>query len=400
MSDETPDELPLAGVTVVAIEHAVAGPMASRQLADLGARVIKIERIDGGDFGRHYDDIVRGMSTYLTWNGRGKESLALDLKAPEGADILGELLGRADVLVHNLAPGALDRLGFGTDAVRERFPRLIVASISGYGEPGPYAGKRAYDALVQCEAGFVAATGEDETMVKPGLSIVDIATGMYTFSGILAALYRRERTGRGGSVEVTMLEAAADWVAPQIYYAKYSGREPRRMSLGHPSLCPYGSFPTADGTSVALGVQNDREWVRLAEVVLGRPELGSDPEFARNMDRVRNRDRTEALVTAVTATMTEAELLASLDRAQIAYGRINSLAAAGEHPQLAARDRWVSVDSPVGPVDVLRGVLDIDGPPPAARAVPGLGEHTDALLAELGHTPPEINELRTSGIIG
>ncbi|WP_338596996.1 CaiB/BaiF CoA-transferase family protein [Saccharopolyspora sp. SCSIO 74807] len=391
---------PLHGVMVVALEHAVAVPIATRQLADLGARVIKVERRDGGDFARHYDDVVRGgLSSVFLWTGRGKESITADLKQPEGREVLHALLAEADVFIQNLSPGAVDRMGFGDEDLRTLHPRLIVVSNSGYGDPGPYSGRRAYDALVQCESGVVAATGTEDTMVKPGFSAADVASGMHMYSAVLMALYQRERTGQGTVVEVAMLDALTDWIANHIYYTQHNGAPPERVNIGHPSLVPYGAFETADGDQVVIGVQNDREWARFARTVLQSPALVDDPSTATTIARAQHRARVDALVNDATSRLGTATLLQLLDEAQIANARVNGLAEAADHPQFTARDRWVEVDSPVGPVNTLRQVIQERGKQYPAGPVPELGAHTDALLGELGYSVAAIADLRRREVI-
>lgn len=392
--------LPLDGVTVVALEHAVAVPFATRQLADLGARVIKVERPDGGDFARGYDDAINGeLSSIFVWVGRGKESVALDLKNPLGRKVLDRALETADIFIQNLSPGAVDRLGYGADILRERYPRLIVVSSSGYGSPGPYTGKRAYDALVQCESGLVATTGTKSRMIKPGFSAADIASGMYMYAAVLMALYQRERTGVGTVIEISMMDAITDWFAHHIYFAQHTGTPAERVDMGHPALTPYGAFPTLDGQTVVIGVQNDREWARLCEVLLELPELPTDPRFATNIARNRNRQFVEDLVSEATSKLRSDELTDLLEGVSIATARINSLVDAANHPQHAARESWVDVDSPAGPVKMFRQVIREEGKEYPAGPVPALGEHTGALLEELGYRKPEVADLQRSGAV-
>ncbi|WP_055543423.1 CaiB/BaiF CoA transferase family protein, partial [Streptomyces neyagawaensis] len=349
----TGDPLPLDGLTVVAVEQAVAAPFATRQLADLGARVIKVERVDGGDFARGYDTAARGLASHFVWCNRGKESLALDLKEPRGLDVVRRLVTDADVFVQNLAHGAAARLGLDAATLCAAHPRLIAVDISGYGACGPYADKRAYDMLVQCEAGLVSVTGTPEQPVKAGIPAADIAAGMYAFSGVLAALVRRGTTGRGGPVEVSMLEALAEWMGHPLHHTLHGGTPPVRTGLAHAVIAPYDAYPTADGGRVLLSVQNDREWRRLTEQVLGRPELADDPAFATNPARVAHRDRTDEAVAKALGVLDADEAVARLEAAGIACARLRDVHDLAEHPQLAARDRWREVGSPVGPLRAL-----------------------------------------------
>jgi itaconate CoA-transferase len=383
--------LPLTGVTVVALEQAVAAPFATRQLADLGARVIKVERPGAGDFARGYDETVEGMSSYFVWLNRGKESVTLDIKDPGDRAVLDELLAHADVFVQNLLPGAVDRLGLDEQTLRDRHPRLITCSISGYGSAGPYRSKKAYDLLVQCEAGFLSVTGTPETPVKAGISVADISAGMYAYSGVLTALYERERTGEGTSFEVAMLEALGEWVAQPYFYARYGGTPPPRTGARHASIAPYGPYRTGDGAQVFMGVQNEREWAALCADVLGRPDLVEDPRFIRNSRRVENDAELRVLLEAALAGLTAEQVTARLDEVGIANARLRTMAEFAEHPQLAARDRWRDVDSPVGPVRSLLPPVTVRGREAAMGAVPAVGEHTDAIRAEFAPprpTPP------------
>ncbi|MFE7334822.1 CaiB/BaiF CoA transferase family protein [Streptomyces griseus] len=392
--------LPLDGITVVAVEQAVAAPFATRQLADLGARVIKVERPDGGDFARGYDTAARGLASHFVWCNRGKESLAVDLKDPRGLAVVRELVAGADVFVQNLAQGAAARLGLDAASLCAAHPRLVAVDISGYGAEGPYAHKRAYDMLVQCEAGLVSVTGTAEQPVKAGVPAADIAAAMYAFSGVLAALLRRATTGRGGPVEVSMLDALAEWMGHPLHQGMHGSAPPARTGLAHSVIAPYDAFPTADGEQVLLSVQNDREWRRLAEQVLGRPELAEDPDFATNAARTANRARTDAAVGRALAGLTGREALAGLEAAGIACARLNTVADVVAHPQLAARDRWREVESPVGPLRALLPPITLPGSEEARMgAVPALGEHTDALLLALGMTDEQTSVLRRDGVI-
>ncbi|MFJ8666952.1 CaiB/BaiF CoA transferase family protein [Streptomyces sp. NPDC093600] len=392
--------LPLKGITVVAVEQAVAAPFATRQLADLGARVVKIERPDGGDFARGYDTAARGLASHFVWCNRGKESVAVDLKDARGLALVRRLVAGADVFVQNLAQGAAARLGLDAATLCAAHPRLIAVDVSGYGPGGPYAHRRAYDMLVQCEAGLVSVTGTEERPVKSGIPAADIAAGMYAYAGVLAALVRRGTTGRGGPVEVSLLDALAEWMGHPLHHGMHGGTPPARTGLAHAVIAPYDAYPTADGSLVLLSVQNDREWRRLAEQVMGRAELADDPAFATNAARVAGRERTDAVVAAALAPLTAAEALARLDAAGIACARLNTVADLAEHPQLAARDRWRSVDSPVGPLrSLLPPVVFPDGPEPGMGRIPALGEDTERVLGELGVTSAELGVLRAEGVV-
>ena len=375
--------LPLAGITVVSLEQAVAAPFATRQLADIGARVIKIERPEAGDFARDYDDVVLGQASYFVWLNRGKESVELDVKSEQGQQVLAALVERADVFVQNLAPGAAARLGLSADTLRARHPRLICCSVSGYGPDGPYAAKKAYDLLVQCEAGLLSVTGTPDTPAKAGISVADIAAGMYAYSGVLAALYEREKTGAGSTVEVAMLDALGEWMSQPYLYTVYGGKAPQRTGARHASISPYGPYQTGDG-QVFLGLQNEREWAVLCEQVLGRPDLVADERFATNPDRVKHDDGLTAIIEGVLASATPDEVVARLDAAGIASARLRTPAEFAAHPQLSARDRWRYVETPAGPVRALLPPLNTNGREAAMGAVPALGEHTAAVLAELG----------------
>ena len=391
--------LPLEGMLVVALEQAVAAPLASRHLADLGARVVKLERVDGGDFARSYDHAVRGMASHFVWLNRGKESVALDLKTAAGREVLARLLARADVFLHNLGPGAVERLGFGADILRERHPRLVVCTMSGYGSTGPFRDKRAYDLLVQSEAGLVAVTGTPDHPAKAGIPVADIASGMYAFGNILAALIHRERTGEGAAFEVTMLDALVEWMGHPLYVAEHTGEDPPRAGLSHPVIAPYDAYPTADGHEVVIGIQNDREWVRLATDVLGRQELATDPDFATNVARVRNRAAVDEAVATAMAKLSVDDAIQALDDARIASARLNAVSEVLDHPQLAARDRWRQTMTPVGEVRALRSAIEPVGESPMGP-VPGFGEQTDAVLGELGYTDEDVEAMRAEGIVG
>jgi len=390
--------MPLEGMVVVSIDQAVAAPLAARHLADLGARVIKIERPDGGDFARAYDAAVRGEASHFVWLNRGKESVALDLKTAQGQDVLARLLERADVFLHNLGPGAVERLGFGADQLIARHPQLVICTMSGYGSTGPYRDKRAYDLLVQSEAGLVSLTGTPDHPAKAGIPVADIAAGMYALTNILGALMHRERFGGGAVIEVTMFDALVEWMGHPIHVTDHTGTQPPRVGLSHPVIAPYDAYPTADGHEIVLGIQNDREWVRLATDVLGDPSLATDPDYATNVARVRNRDKVDDVVGAAMGKLTIDEAVAALDAARIASARLNSMADVLAHPQLAARDRWREVQTPAGPVRALRSAVEPVGEVPLAP-VPSLGEHTDAVLGEIGLNTEEIRQLRALGAI-
>ena len=393
------DPLPLTGLTVIALEQAVAAPFATRQLADLGARVIKVERVDGGDFARAYDTAAHGLASHFVWCNRGKESVALDVKDPRGLSAVRRLVAGADVFVQNLAQGAAARLGLDATTLCAAHPRLVAVDISGYGASGPYAGKRAYDMLVQCEAGLVSVTGTPEQPVKAGIPAADIAAAMYAFSGVLAALVRRGVTGRGGPVEVSMLDALAEWMGHPLHHAMHDGTPPARTGLAHAVIAPYDAYATADGGRVLLSVQNDREWRRLAEQVVGRPELGSDPAYATNAARVANRERTDSHVAAALGALDADEAVARLEDAGIACARLRDVQEVAGHPQFAARDRWREVGSPVGPLRALLPPITLPGGDEARMGdVPALGEHTDAVLRAVGMTGEEIAALRRDGV--
>ena len=385
---------PLEGITVVTLEHAIAAPFCTRQLADLGARVIKIERPGVGDFARGYDERVRGLASHFVWTNRSKESLTLDVKHPAAAPILRDLVARADVLVQNLAPGAAARLGLSYEALRDANPRLIVCDISGYGADGPYRDHKAYDLLIQSESGFLSITGTPEAPAKAGCSIADIAAGMYAFTNILAALIERNRTGSGCSIDVSMLESMVEWMSFPLFYAFDGAEPPRRAGAAHATIYPYGPFPAGDGKIVMLGLQNEREWATFCDKVLGQPALAVDPRFTSNSRRAGARDELRAIIVDAFKPLTAAQVIERLDAAQIANARMNDMREVWAHPQLAARNRWVDVDTPAGkvPMPVPPGIPP--SPPPRMDAVPALGQHTVAILRELGHTDADIDRLR------
>jgi itaconate CoA-transferase len=398
-SDPVPPARPLDGVTVVSIEHAIAAPFCTRQLADLGARVIKIERPGSGDFARHYDARVDGMASHFVWTNRSKESVALDVKDPEARAILAELVARADVLVQNLAPGAARRLGLAFEELAGRHPRLIVCDISGYGNSGPYVEKKAYDLLIQSECGFLSVTGTPEAPCKAGISIADISAGMYAYSSILAALLQRERTGRGTHIDVSLFETSVEWMGFPLYYAYEGAAPPPRTGAAHATIYPYGPFKAGDGGLVMLGLQNEREWLIFCEQVLQAPQWAQDEDFSSNARRVAARAKLEAIILEVFATMAASEIVGRLDAAGIANARINTIADVWDHPQLAARKRWTEVDTPIGRVPALKPPAMLRGIEARMDAVPALGEHTDAVLRELGVSNERIDRLRGEQVI-
>jgi itaconate CoA-transferase len=390
---------PLTGITVVALEQAVATPFASRQLADLGARVIKLERPGVGDFARGYDKTVKGLSSHFVWLNRAKESLTLDLKRDEGKAVLERLLAKADVFMHNLAPGAVERLGFGADALRACYPPLIVCTLSGYGSSGPYRDKKAYDLLVQAEAGLLSVTGSEEVPSKAGISVADIAGGMYAFSGVLTALFHRANTGEGTIIEVSLFEALAEWMGYPAYYTGYGGSAPPRTGAMHATIAPYGPFASGDGKHILLGIQNEREWRRFCELVLERPELAEDSRFASNAERVRHRQALHKAIEGVFAGLTLEGVEARLEGAAIAHAQMRTVEEFLAHPSLAARGRWAEVKSPVGPLRALLPPVTMAGAEAVMGAVPEVGEHTETILAELGYGAERIAALRRAGAI-
>ncbi|WP_176080910.1 CaiB/BaiF CoA transferase family protein [Paraburkholderia tropica] len=390
---------PLEGIKVVTFEHAIAAPFCTRQLADLGARVIKVERPGVGDFARGYDERVHGLASHFVWTNRSKESLTLDVKRAEALEIVHTLLADADVFVQNLAPGATQRLGLGYDALRERYPRLIVCDISGYGGDGPYRDKKAYDLLIQSESGFLSITGTPDESAKAGCSIADIAAGMYAYSNILAALIERGKTGRGRHIDVSMLESMVEWMGYPLYYAIDGQTPPQRNGAAHATIYPYGPFKAGDGKSVMLGLQNEREWKAFCDVVLRQPELAADERFASNSRRVEHRAALGALIVAAFASLSAHDVVERLEAAKIANAHINDMQAVWEHAQLAARERWTQVQTPAGAVPALLppGVTLADAP--RMDAVPALGEHTDTILNELGYDATQIRALHDTGAV-
>ena len=390
--------LPLEGMRVVALEHAVAAPLCTRHLADLGAEVIKIERPGEGDFARGYDRFVRGISSFVVWLNRGKRSVTLDLKHQAARAVLERLIERADALVQNLAPGAAARLGLSYEALSPRHPRLVVCDISGYGESGPYAPKKAYDLLIQAESGLISVTGTPEQPSRVGISAADIATGMYAQSAVLAALLRRERSGQGAHVSVAMLDALAEWMTYPMYRTAYADSPLPREALSHPALAPYGAHRAKDA-QVIFGLQNEREWATFCAKVMGRPDWVSDPRYRDNSARREHREELKAEIEAFFADKTAREVVALLDAAGIANGRLNDARALWDHEQLAARDRWREIDSPAGRVRALLPPVTFADTEAAMGAVPALGEHTNAVLAELGYAPGDIAALREAGAV-
>ena len=391
-----PVKLPLSGITVVTLEHAIAAPFCTRQLADQGARVIKIERPGVGDFARAYDNRVLGQSSHFVWTNRSKESLTLDLKHALAPEVLAKLLAHADVLVQNLAPGAAARLGLSYEALQAAHPKLIVCDISGYGEDGPYRDKKAYDLLIQSESGFVSITGSPDEPAKAGCSIADISAGMYAYSNILTALIERGRTGRGKHIDVSMLESMVEWMGFPMYYAYNGATPPPRAGAAHATIYPYGPFVAGDGKTVMLGLQNDREWLIFCQQVLQQPALAADARFSTNALRTAAREPLRALIALAFSSMTAEQVVAKLDQAGIANAQVNTLADVWAHPQLQARSRWTDINTPAGPVPALL--------PPGCNearmdAVPALGEHSLAILAELGFAPGLIDQLQREGAV-
>jgi len=390
---------PLDGVTVVAFEQAVAAPFCTRHLADHGARVIKIERPTSGDFARAYDTRVRGLASYFVWLNRSKESFTLDIKHPAAGDILSKLIDRADVLVQNLAPGAAARLGLGYESLREAHPRLIVCDISGYGGDGPYRNNKAYDLMIQSESGLLSITGTLEAPARAGCSIADISAGMYAYSNILTALIQRGRTGRGCRIDVSMLESMVEWMSHAMYYAFDGADPPSRTGGAHATIYPYGPFPTGDGKTVILGLQNEREWASFCEQVLERPELASDARFAMNSKRSAARAELYSIIVESFATMSAEQVIARLENARIANARMNDMHDLWSHPQLRARTRWTKVGTPAGSIPALLPPGATDGLSVLMNPVPALGQHTDSILAELGWGPAAIDRLRVDDVI-
>ncbi|HTL97156.1 MAG TPA: CaiB/BaiF CoA-transferase family protein [Gemmatimonadaceae bacterium] len=389
---------PLQGVTVVAVEQAVAGPFATRQLADLGARVIKIERPDGGDFARAYDVTVKGMASHFVWLNRSKESLTLDLKRPEAMRVIERLLENADVFLQNLAPGAIDRLGLGADALRRRYPRLIICNLSGYGTSGPYADKKAYDLIIQSEVGMLAVTGTEDTPSKVGVSIADISAGVYAYSGILTALLARKDSGEGTVVDVALIDTLGEWMSYAAYYTQYGGTQPPRSGASHATIAPYGSYRTCDG-AIIIAVHNKVEWTEFCSRVLQQPALAEDPRFQTNVLRVRHREALTEAIEAVLMHLPSAEVLRRLETASIANARVNSIGEYLQHPQLAARDCWREIESPSGPIRALVPPVRLQDVEPAMGAVPALGQHSRAILEQLQFDRDTIARWARDGVI-
>lgn len=392
---------PLDGITVVSLEHAIAAPFCTRQLADLGARVIKVERPGTGDFARGYDQRVNGLASHFVWTNRSKESLTLDLKQDSATEVLDSLLSTADVLVQNLAPGAAARMGLSFEALHQRFPRLIVCDISGYGAGGPYEKKKAYDLLIQSEGGFLSVTGGpgEEEMAKAGCSIADIAAGMYAYTGVLSALLLRGRTGEGSHLDVSMLESLVEWMSYPMYYAYDGATPPPRAGAAHATIYPYGPFPIGDGTTVMLGLQNEREWQLFCDKVLLTPELAKDERFSANFKRVENRQALRALIVESFSTLNFDAVFDRLEHAQIANARVNDMQGVWDHPQLQARDRWREVETSAGTVPGLVPPGSNSSFEPRMDAVPGLGQHTEQVLRELGLGTDRIEQMRAAGAI-
>ncbi|HBK42741.1 MULTISPECIES: CaiB/BaiF CoA-transferase family protein [unclassified Polynucleobacter] len=390
---------PLDGITVVSLEHAIAAPFCTRQLADLGARVIKVERPGAGDFARAYDERVNGMSSHFTWVNRSKESLTLDLKQESALAALKKLLKTADVLVQNLAPGAAARMGLTAELLQKDNPGLILCDISGYGNNGPYRDKKAYDLLIQSEAGFLSVTGTPETPSKAGNSIADIAAGMYAYTNVLAALLQRGKTGKGSTIDVSMLESLGEWMSYPLYYAYEGAAPPPRNGASHATIYPYGPFKAGDGGTVMLGLQNDREWVLFCEVVLENQALAKDERFDKNFKRNEKRDELLSIIDACFSKLTTQQVIAKLDQAQIANARLNDMQGLWNHDQLKARDRWVQVGSPVGPIPAMLPPGSNDSFDYRMDEIPAVGQHTEAILTELGISADEIAKMRGQGSI-
>ncbi|MCW2936828.1 MAG: CoA transferase [Actinomycetia bacterium] len=390
---------PLSGITVVAVEQAVSAPICTRHLGDLGARVIKVENRVGGDFTRGFDDYVHGMSAYFAWLNRNKESVAVDLKHPLGREVLQRLVAKADVLVQNLAPGAAARLGLDPAQLRQGRPELITVGISGYGNGGPFEKARAYDLLAQSEGGSVAVTGDAGYRAKPGIPVADIGTGMYALSSVLAALYTRERTGEGATIDVGLFDVVTEWMGYFLNVARYGGYDVQPNGVSSPAVSPYGAYPTADGQTVVLGTTNNREWRRLAREVLHRPDLADDSRYATNAQRCELRAELDEVIAAWAAARTLNECRAAAEAAELGHARLNTPTDVLTHPQLTERDRWQEVGTPAGPVMALLPPPQVQGWDWRLDPVPGLGEHTEPVLRELGYGDAEVNAMRAAGAI-
>jgi len=390
---------PLDGITVLTLEHAIAAPFCTRQLADLGARVIKVERPGMGDFARDYDGRVNGLASHFVWTNRSKESITLDIKQPAAREVLEQLLLDVDVLVQNLAPGAAARLGLSYDALSAKHPKLIVCDISGYGVDGPYRDKKAYDLLIQSESGFLSVTGTEDQPAKAGVSIADIAAGMYAYTNILAALIQRGRTGRGCAIDISMLESMAEWMSFPMYYAYQGAPAPSRAGASHATIYPYGPFPAGDGKIVMLGLQNEREWVQFCEKVMQQPALAKDPRFTSTVLRSVARQALYALICEVFSTLTAEQVIARLDEAQIANAMLNDMQGLWQHAPLRARERWVEVMTPAGAVPALKPPGSDSAWAPRMDPIPALGEHTHEILRGLGYDDEQIAALKIAGAI-
>ncbi|WP_224045405.1 CaiB/BaiF CoA transferase family protein [Paraburkholderia unamae] len=389
----------LEGIKVITFEHAIAAPFCTRQLADLGARVIKIERPGSGDFARNYDERVHGLASHFVWTNRSKESITLDVKQQDALEIVHGLLADADVFVQNLAPGATQRLGLDHASLHARYPKLIVCDISGYGLDGPYRDKKAYDLLIQSESGFLSITGSQDEPAKAGCSIADIAAGMYAYTNILAALIERGKTGRGRHIDISMLESMVEWMGYPLYYAIDGQTPPQRTGASHATIYPYGPFKAGDGKTVMLGLQNEREWKRFCETVIQQPDLAEDGRFSANSRRVENRAELGRVIETAFGALTARQVIERLEEAKIASAQMNDMHAVWTHEQLAARKRWTRIATPAGAVDALYppGVGQDDAP--RMDPVPALGEHTDAILRELGYREDRIETLRQTGAV-
>lgn len=390
---------PLDGITIVTLEHAIAAPFCTRQLAELGARVIKVERPGAGDFARSYDERVRGLASHFVWANRSKESITLDLKHPKAQGILSGLLKQADIFIQNLAPGAAGRLGLSYDSLQENHPNLIVCDISGYGSDGPYRDKKAYDLLIQSESGFLSITGTPEQPAKAGCSIVDIAAGMYAYSNILAALIQRGKTGKGSHIDISMLESMVEWMGFPLYYAFDNAPAPERCGASHASIAPYGPFITGDGSTVMLGIQNEREWALFCERILLQPELCNDSRFSSVSARSQHRQELEEIIINALRQYTSEQVIERLDEARIANARVNDMHQVWQHAQLQARNRWTEVESPVGKIPALLPPGASTAFTPRMDAIPALGQHTETILHSLGYDDSMISTLRAEGVI-